>query len=68
MALHKVSIIWVNYNSSKIIQIALESLESIIKLNYPREKHGSIVVDNESKDNFYEKIKIFLEKHSDVKW
>jgi len=68
MALHKVSIIWVNYNSSKIIQIALESLESIIKLNYPREKHGLIVVDNESKDNFYEKIKIFLEKHSNVKW
>ena len=68
MALHKVSIIWVNYNSSKIIQIALESLESIINLNYPREKYELIVVDNGSTDKSYEKIKSFLEKHSDVKW
>ena len=60
----KVSIIWLNYNSSKIMPIVLESLESIVSLDYPYDKLELIVVDNSSTDGSFEKIKGFLEKRN----
>jgi len=53
----KVSIIWLNYNSSKIMPIVLKSLESIISLDYPFDKLELIVVDNGSNDGSFERIK-----------
>jgi len=58
----KVSIIWLNYNSSKIMPIVLKSLESIISLDYPFDKFELIVVDNGSNDGSFERIKEFLQK------
>jgi GT2 family glycosyltransferase len=63
----KVSIIWLNYNSSKIMPIVLESLESIISLDYPSDKLELIIVDNGSIDGSFEKIKEFLEKKNSLK-
>ncbi|MGB9694313.1 MAG: glycosyltransferase [Fervidobacterium sp.] len=57
----KVSIIWLNYNSTKIIDIALRSLEAIAELDYPRDKYELIVVDNGSTDGSFEKINKFLQ-------
>lgn len=60
----KVSIIWLNYNSSKIMPIVLKSLESIVNLDYPSDRYELIVVDNGSTDGSFEEIKRFLEKKS----
>ena len=57
----KVSIIWLNHNSSKIMSIVLRSLESIINLDYPFDRFELIVVDNGSNDGSFERIKDFLE-------
>jgi GT2 family glycosyltransferase len=54
----KVSIFWLNYNSMRIKDIVLSSLESVCKLNYPN--FELIVVDNGSRDGSYEMIKRFL--------
>ena len=58
----KVSIIWLNHNSSRIMPIVLESLESIVNLDYPSDRYELIVVDNGSTDGSFEKIREFLEK------
>ena len=63
MASPKVSIIWLNYNSSKTINIVLKSLESIANTEYPQDRYELIVVDNGSNDGSFEKIKDFLEKN-----
>ena len=65
--LPRVSIIWLNHNSAKIMPIALESLESIATLNYPLDKYELIVVDNGSSDGSFEEIKGFLEKKSSLR-
>jgi GT2 family glycosyltransferase len=53
-----VSIIWVNYNSSKILNIVKMSLLSIKKLNY--KNYELIIVDNASTDGSFEQIKSYL--------
>jgi len=58
----KVSIIWLNHNSSRIMPIVLKSLESIINLDYPSDRFELIVVDNGSNDGSFERIREFLEK------
>lgn len=63
----KVSIIWLNYNSSKIMDIALESLEGIADIDYPRDRYELIVVDNGSTDGSLEKIRDFLEKKNTLR-
>lgn len=67
MAWPKVSIIWLNHNSSGILDIVLRSLESIVSLDYPSDKYELIVVDNGSTDNSFEKIREFLEKESNLR-
>lgn len=67
MGLPKVSIIWLNYNSTKIIDLALESLNAISELDYPTDKYELIVVDNCSTDGSFEKIKEFLGKKSGLR-
>ena len=54
-----VSIFWLNYNSSKFVNITLKSLEAISAFKIPSEL---IVVDNCSTDGSFEIIKNFLEK------
>jgi len=61
----KVTIIWLNYNSSKIMNIILRSLESIANLDYPN--YELIVVDNGSIDKSFEKIKEFLDKKNNLR-
>jgi len=63
----KISVIWLNYNSMRIIDIVLESLESIADLDYPSDRFELIVVDNGSSDGSFEKIKSFLEKKSGLR-
>ena len=63
----KVSIIWLNYNSLRIMPIVLKSLESIVDLDYPSNRYELIVVDNGSTDGSFEKIKKFLEKRSSLR-
>jgi len=58
----KTSIIWLNHNSSRIMPIVLESLESIVNLDYPSDRYELIVVDNGSTDGSFEKIKELLER------
>jgi len=63
----KVSIIWLNYNSSRILPIVLESLESVVGLDYPSDRYELIVVDNGSTDGSFEKVKDFLERRGSLK-
>ena len=63
----KVSIIWLNYNSSKILPIVLESLESVVGLDYPSDKYELIVVDNGSTDGSFERVKDFLDRRGSLK-
>jgi len=63
----KVSIIWLNYNSSKILDIVLRSLESVANLDYPLDKYEVIVVDNGSMDGSFERIREFLEKSKSLR-
>jgi Predicted glycosyltransferases len=55
-----VSIIWVNYNSSKIMNIVKLSLLSIKKLHY--KNYGLIVIDNASTDGSFEEIVSYLKE------
>lgn len=61
MGLPRVSIIWLNYNSMKIINLVLESLQAVSGLDYPRDKYELIVVDNGSTDGSIETITSFLD-------
>jgi len=63
----KTSIIWLNHNSSRIMPIVLESLESIVNLDYPSDRYELIVVDNGSTDGSFEKIKEFLERENSLR-
>jgi GT2 family glycosyltransferase len=63
----KTSIIWLNHNSTRIIPIVLESLESIVNLDYPSDRYELIVVDNGSTDGSFEKIKELLERKNSLR-
>ncbi|MEM5861314.1 MAG: glycosyltransferase family 2 protein [Candidatus Aenigmatarchaeota archaeon] len=54
----KVSIIWLNYNSMKNIEVIESSLEGVCELDYPN--FELIVVDNGSEDGSFEFIRDFL--------
>jgi glycosyltransferase involved in cell wall biosynthesis len=43
-----ISIIWLNYNSKPILDLAKRSLESVLTLDYP--SYETIIVDNGSTD------------------
>jgi len=63
----KISIIWLNHNSIKILPLVLQSLESIANLDYPSDRYELIAVDNGSTDGSFEKIREFLEKRSSLR-
>jgi len=63
----KISIIWLNYNSSRILPIVLKSLDSIANLDYPSDKFELITVDNGSTDGSFKTIKEFLKKKSSLR-
>jgi len=63
----KVSIIWLNYNSSRILPTVLESLNSIVNLDYPSNRYELIIVDNGSTDDSFEKIRNLLENQSGLR-
>jgi len=58
----KVSIFWVNYNSSNFIDIVRESLTAIKELDYPN--FELIIVDNGSMDGSKQLIENFIKKIS----
>ena len=58
--LPKASILWVNYNSKPIIDIALSSLSAINDLDYPNLE--LVIVDNGSTDGSFNIIKEFADK------
>ena len=59
MVYPKVSILWINYNSKKIVDIVLESLYSVFELDYPN--YEIIIVDNGSTDGSFNMIKQVIE-------
>ena len=63
----KVSIIWLNHNSMKIINAVLESLKAIADLDYPNDRYELIVVDNGSTDGSFEKIREFLDGRGNLR-
>jgi GT2 family glycosyltransferase len=67
MAYPKISIIWLNHNSMKILPLVLQSLESIANLDYPSDRYELIVVDNGSTDGSFEKIREFVEKRNSLR-
>jgi GT2 family glycosyltransferase len=67
MAYPKVSIIWLNHNSMKILPLVLQSLESIANLDYPSDRYELIVVDNGSTDGSFERVREFLEKKTNLR-
>jgi len=67
MAYPKISIIWLNHDSMRILPLVLQSLESIASIDYPSDRYELIVVDNGSTDGSFEKIKEFLERKSSLR-
>lgn len=63
----KVSIIWLNYNSMKFMNIVLESLKAVADLDYPNDRYELIVVDNGSTDGSFEKIRSVLEQQNSLR-
>lgn len=55
LGLPKVSLVWVNYNSMRIKDVVLESLEAVLSLNYP--DYEVVIIDNGSSDGSYEMIR-----------
>lgn len=60
----KVSIIVLNYFGEKIIS---ETIESVIKLNFPKNKFELIIVDNNSQDNSRKIIKKYEKENSNIR-
>lgn len=56
----KVSVLWVNYNSSSFIDLALESIRAVKGLDYSN--YELVIVDNGSVDDSFETIKSFIER------
>lgn len=56
----KVTIIWLNYNTSHIMWLALRSLQSIFEMDYPNLE--LVVVDNGSSDGSWRVVKKFIER------
>jgi len=56
----RASLIWLNYNSSGFIDIALRSIESALRLDF--DDYEVIVVDNASSDGSFERIRRFVEE------
>jgi len=52
-----ISIVWLNYNSMKFINVVKDSLKSIYKISIPLEL---VVVDNASTDGSFEKVSSYL--------
>jgi GT2 family glycosyltransferase len=67
MAYPKISIIWLNHNSMKILPLVLQSLESIANLDYPSDRYELIVVDNGSTDGSFERVREFVEKKTSLR-
>jgi len=63
----KISIIWLNHNSIKILPLVLQSLESIANLDYPSDRYELIVVDNGSTDGSFERVREFVEKKTSLR-
>ncbi|BDR92686.1 glycosyltransferase [Vulcanisaeta souniana] len=56
----KASVVWLNYNSMRFIDIAIKSLDSFLNLDF--DGYELIVVDNTSTDGSFERIKKFIEE------
>jgi GT2 family glycosyltransferase len=56
----KASLIWLNYNSSGFIDIALRSIESALRLDF--DDYEVVIVDNASGDGSFERIRKFIEE------
>lgn len=61
----KASVLWVNYNSMPIIDIALKSLSAVDELDYPNLE--LVIVDNGSTDGSFEAIRDFASKLRNVR-
>ena len=57
----RASVVWLNYNSMRFIDIALRSLESFLNLDF--EGYELIIVDNASTDGSFEAIKKYVDEH-----
>ncbi|MET1160010.1 MAG: glycosyltransferase [Thermoprotei archaeon] len=58
-------LIWLNYNSSKILDIVLASLRSIADLNY--DNYLLLIVDNGSTDKSIDKIQQFVDQNPELR-
>jgi len=67
MAYPKISIIWLNHNSMRILPLVLQSLESIASIDYPSDRFELIVVDNGSTDGSFERVREFVERRSSLR-
>jgi len=54
------SLIWLNYNSSGFIDVALRSIESALRLGF--DYYEVVIVDNASGDGSFERIRKFVEE------
>jgi GT2 family glycosyltransferase len=61
MGYPRVSLIWVNYNSGRFLEIAKESLLALAELDYP--SYEVIVVDNGSNDASRDYVREIAEKY-----
>jgi len=59
-----VSIIWLNYNSKPILDLAKRSLESVLALDYP--SYETIIVDNGSTDGSDQDLLSIVDKEKNV--
>ena len=55
----KATPVWLNYNSSNFLGLALRSLKSLLQLDY--DDYEVVIVDNASNDGSFEAVKKFVE-------
>jgi GT2 family glycosyltransferase len=55
----KATLVWLNYNSSNFLGLALRSLKSLLQLDY--DDYEVVIVDNASNDGSFEAVKKFVE-------